>query len=190
MSWSTDNRLQLNPDNLRFETASGYAIKYYDDGDGGLWVYRDTSGVVGIVRAKTWEDAYECVLDEILNPIPQDEVYQAYGYDSAAEFEAVAAAGDPWDRPLAEGYHHQPNAGDGTGIVSTDLNGESLEPLTHRVLDQLQITVRLDVRGDWRLRNTLTGDTPRESFVSYEDAYAWASAVLGGYSPHYRAEER
>lgn len=42
----------------------GHPIKTYDDGYGGLFVMRDSMGIVGIVRAQTWEDAYSICEDE------------------------------------------------------------------------------------------------------------------------------
>jgi hypothetical protein len=42
----------------------GHAIPVYDDGFGPLFVHRDSMGISGIVRAQTWEDAYEICEDE------------------------------------------------------------------------------------------------------------------------------
>lgn len=49
-------------------------IKIYDDGFGPLWVYRESLGVVGIVRSQTESDAWDCVLDEILAPVPVEDI--------------------------------------------------------------------------------------------------------------------
>lgn len=38
-------------------TRYGTPIKTYDDGMGTLYAYRDASGLVGLVRAMSWEDA-------------------------------------------------------------------------------------------------------------------------------------
>jgi hypothetical protein len=42
----------------------GRAIPVYDDGYGPLFIHRDSSGISGIVRAQTWEDAYGICEDE------------------------------------------------------------------------------------------------------------------------------
>lgn len=144
-----------------------YPIKYYDNGYGTLWVMRDTTGIVGIVRAQTYQDAYECVGDELKRPIDPSDVPDAYDafdkfYDwllskghlptnrtrefacrYAPQFFAISThranetgAWDDWE--LGEGYEYQSNAS-GTGIVSIDLNGESLEPLTGEEMERLEI---------------------------------------------------
>ena len=97
-------------------------IKVYDDGIGPLWVYRNSLGIVGIVRAQTWEDAYDTILDEILVPLSPEDV-EEYAYDPDG-------GGNRERGELAEGHHYMANAGTSTGIVSTDLNGESLDELT------------------------------------------------------------
>lgn len=40
-------------------------LRYWDDSFGPLWVVRNEFGIIGVVRAKTWEKAYECAVDEI-----------------------------------------------------------------------------------------------------------------------------
>ncbi len=52
----------------------GHDIKVYDDGFGPLWVYQESLGVVGLVRALSYEEAWDSVLDEILTPVPSDEL--------------------------------------------------------------------------------------------------------------------
>lgn len=151
-------------------------IRVYDDGWGKLWVYRTSLGVTGIVRAQTWHDAYECVLDEILTPISVDDVSDAYGawdklrdflinkghedtpqlrhfcsrydtlyFDIATHNANETAAWDDW--PLIEGYEYQSN-GKGTGIVSIDLNWESLELLTLEFIDRAGISLEIKDEDD------------------------------------------
>lgn len=105
----------------------------WDDGFGPLWVYRESLGVRGVVRAQTWEDALDCVYDEILKPIPEDEIPDAYD---------PSGGGNMDEGTLAEGYHYQSNA-TGTGIVATDLNGEALDLLTPELMEQLEIRVEV-----------------------------------------------
>ena len=42
----------------------GRAIKFYDDGYGPIFAFRNSMGLVGIVRARTWETAWEICEDE------------------------------------------------------------------------------------------------------------------------------
>lgn len=44
----------------------GREIPIYDDGYGPLWIHRDSMGILGIVRAQTWEEAYSICEDEFL----------------------------------------------------------------------------------------------------------------------------
>jgi hypothetical protein len=61
-------------------TEYGTPIKVYDDGFGLLWVYRESLGITGIVRAMSYEAAWDCVLDEILTPITEEDIIEAYGF--------------------------------------------------------------------------------------------------------------
>ena len=75
-------------------------IPVYDDGMGTLWISRDSMGIVGIVRALSWEDAYDIVLDEFAHDAdPNDPDTYATSYDPSAE---------PGE--LAEGCYYRPNS--------------------------------------------------------------------------------
>ena len=112
-------------------TRYGSPIRTYDDGMGTLYAYRDAGGLCGVVRALSWEDAWELVEDEILEPIPDDEVPEAYGFDTLEELQAAE------EPDLVEGYSYQSNA-TGSGIVQHDLNGEALNELTPDLLAALE----------------------------------------------------
>ena len=58
----------------------GNPIPFYDNGFGNLYIYRTADFMRAIVRAQSWYMAWEIIEDEILQPIPQDEVHEAYGY--------------------------------------------------------------------------------------------------------------
>jgi len=58
----------------------GYRIRTYDDAFGPLWLYRTADHLTAMVRAQTFEGAYEIVEDEILEPIDADDVIEAYGF--------------------------------------------------------------------------------------------------------------
>ena len=153
----------------------GTPIRTYDDGYGPLYVYRTSLGVTGIVRAQTWHDAYDCVLDDILTPIDASEIPDAYGAfeylrdhptlgqfwrksadghssswklkrvtpsQLAAEIFACRSKSAEFQPELQEGYQYQPNATD-TGIVSIDLNGESLDLLTPEFIERAGIVLTI-----------------------------------------------
>jgi hypothetical protein len=136
----------FDPDEFepQFKSESGHVYKAYDDGQGPWWLYRDASGLMCFIRARSYESAYEVFLDEFAWRISEDDLPEAYGL-SKQEFEQFndRLGCCPGEYPdLIEGYHYQPNA-TGTGIVSVDLNGESLEPVTGALLERLNIKLSL-----------------------------------------------
>lgn len=58
------------------------AIKTYDDGFGPLWISRNSIGINGIVRAKSWEDAYSICEDEFFPEADEtiEELVKEYGF--------------------------------------------------------------------------------------------------------------
>lgn len=100
----TDNQ-SLTSAKSRF----GHLIPVYDDGWGALFIHRDSSGISGIVRARTWEDAYSICEDEFFPEADEtvEELRKEYNFirrhtkmvkDAAGlEREATLA-----DYPLAE----------------------------------------------------------------------------------------
>ncbi len=147
----------------------GTPIQVYDDGFGPLWLYREASGLEAIVRAQTWESAYECCQDEIMTRVGTEDVLEAYGFWIAQDGKYWKVMDDVDDRfngnsmfdteehakeycqrvilmqerDLIEGYEYQPNA-TGTGIVSVDLNGQSLQQLTPELAEALGIRVQIE----------------------------------------------
>ena len=65
-------------DDLRF-TAVGVR-RQWDDGFGPLWLYLEPCGhwvlPFGVVRAESWESAWECVEDEILDAADESEIQE------------------------------------------------------------------------------------------------------------------
>lgn len=104
-------------------------IRIYDDGLGPVWLFGDETGVCMVIRALSFDKAWEIMLDE--SPaIEVDELPEAYGFygdDAQAqleEAEKLLREGEILidDFPdLVEGYAHQPNT-TGTGIVSVSHN--------------------------------------------------------------------
>jgi len=136
------NTIQDEQTISRIESEYGHSIKVYDDGFGPLWAYSEVYGVMGVVRASTWEDAYGCCQDEIMDRVPASEEHEAYGFDTPEEMKtAIASAEESGEYPeLSEGYEYQPNA-TGTGIVAYDLNGRDLSELTPELAQRLNLTI-------------------------------------------------
>lgn len=62
------------------QTSYGYDVKTYDDGYGPLWIARNSLGLVGIVRAKSFEQAHEICEDELFPEADEtiDEIRAEY----------------------------------------------------------------------------------------------------------------
>ena len=148
----------------------GHTIPTYDDGWGGLYIVRDSMGIVGIVRAVSWEAAYEIAEDEFF-PSAGEEAFEK-DFDDMTDHEREC-----WH----EAYGHRPSGAGGPtpeedkGVYAKDLNGESIDPLTFKMLDDWQIT--LDVSTDW--------DGIREDILEF-----LISAAHGQYVPHVFASDR
>ena len=117
----------------------GTNIPIYDDGYGPLWIHRDSMGISGIVRAQTWEEAYEICEDEFF-PEANDTLYEL-----AEEY------GKYWpDNSLfQEAYGFRPNGPNqkdklNHGIYAKDLNGDTLDRLTPELVTQLGITLEIE----------------------------------------------
>ncbi len=122
--------------------APSVPLRTWDDGFGPLWVYVDSLGPVGVVRARTWEDAYACVVDEIMDDAdPTDPDTYARSYDERAE-----------ENELAEGCSYR-----GSGVPSNpdlrspiargDLNGSRLVRLDRAACEAYRVAVRFDREG-------------------------------------------
>ena len=117
-------------------------VPVYDDGYGPLFIHRDSMGISGIVRAKTWEDAYS---------ICEDEFFPAGDEDAAEEMDRIDSMPDGKERNHAqacfdEAYGYRGNGrkesdGSISYIYAKDLNGDSLEILTPSLLAALEITL-------------------------------------------------
>lgn len=112
-------------------------VRCWDDGFGPVWVLRDTMGVQGFVRARSWEEAWECCEDAILP-------------DASLELvKACREAGDPEDE-LPEGFGWRPSGPTGdlkSPIYFEDLNGQDLSLATKELLGDLGYRVVLGEEG-------------------------------------------
>lgn len=59
-----------------------FSIATYDDGFGPLWISRNSIGINGIVRAKTWENAYGICEDEFFPEATEtiEDIVKEYGF--------------------------------------------------------------------------------------------------------------
>jgi hypothetical protein len=134
---------ELNDDQqLVSATVKGHNLRTYDDGFGPLWVVNGVYGPRMVVRAKSFEDAWDIFVDES-KTVPQEELYEAYGFDSQEDFDKAVKAAEEGDGPdlnLADSYHYQSNS-TGTGIVFVEYDTRiaSLTP---------EYAARLDIELD------------------------------------------
>lgn len=86
----------LTNDNESIESAriwTGHAwrnLPVIDEGCGRLYLAGMEYGAMHLIRATSWESAYEAWVDE-LPPVPDDEIHEAYGLNSAEEMAAIVA---------------------------------------------------------------------------------------------------
>ncbi len=115
----------------------------YDDGSGHLWVYSNSLGVVSVIRADTWEDAYNIAEDEFI-PEADEPTWEAIAKECGCD--------DPEklmdNATFQESYGFRPNGANvrdvhNHGIYQKALNGESLEALTPSRLAHLSLRIVL-----------------------------------------------
>lgn len=61
---------------------SGYEIPIYDDGYGPVWIFRCSIATLGIVRARSWKDAYSICEDEFFSEADEslEDLIKEYGF--------------------------------------------------------------------------------------------------------------
>ena len=115
------------------------SIDIWDEGYGPLWVYRETMGIVGVVRARTWEEAYECAQDELMHDFDEADM----------DAEDIARAEDTGELPDGVSYRSNgvpSNPNRHSSMAQEDLNGSDLSSLTDDLAADLGI--RVYVRRD------------------------------------------
>lgn len=139
----TDNQRLVS---ARF--AHGTPIPVYDDGFGPLWVHRDSMGVSGIIRAETWEDAYGIAEDEFF-PTAEDASEEQARVNAMSDGDEKNHEQACWDESY--GYRSSgrggPTPDNDFGIYAKDLNGDSLEPLTYKLIHDLNIVVEIETEA-------------------------------------------
>jgi len=123
----------------------GHDIPIYDDGFGPLFIHRDSMGISGIVRAKTWEDAYSICEDEFFPAADDEAGEEMQRIGAMEEGEEKEHAQACWD----ESYGYRGNTRrmpDGTlsSVYARDLNGDWLDMLTPALLAELEITLTIE----------------------------------------------
>jgi len=114
--------------------------RFYDDGFGPVWIYQDAGVLLAIIRAQSWESAWDIVCDEVLDDA------------DATDPDLLAALADE-NGELPEGYGFRPN-GNGsnlwnqTGIYSEDLNGSDLRLLTAEDMERHGIILQWESWGE------------------------------------------
>lgn len=111
----------------------GHSIPTYDDGYGPIFIHRDSIGISGIVRARTWEDAYSICEDEFFPDadMTHEEMVKEFGENYTD------------DACWQESFGFRSNSGAKNPIYAKDINGDSLELLTPQLLADLEITLEI-----------------------------------------------
>jgi hypothetical protein len=128
----------VSPESLSWSlkniTVKGSESSFWDEGYGDIYIYRETMGIVGFVRALNWEEAYECLTDEIMPDAPPFEEWDQEEQDAYKR-----------DGTLPEGYHHRGGTPSNKQlkepIAAEDLNGSSLDKLTPKMMADWDIVV-------------------------------------------------
>lgn len=115
-------------------TGHGSPIPIYDDGYGPLWIHRGSMGITGIVRARSWYDAYSLCEDEFFPDADENEE------DWIKEYGEDFVENPCWQ----EAFGFRNNSRNGSPIYAKDLNGDRLDLLTPELVGALGIT--LDIR--------------------------------------------
>ena len=152
-------------DEIVVKNSYGKEIDVYDDwGDKLFAAFRQfASDPFLIIRAKSWETAYEIMIDEA-PAIPDEDIPEAYGFDGwdsygekteetyspetvQERFDAAIEEMDAGGRPveLMEGYEYKSNFGNTSGIVATEEVG--LQEFGPEDAKQMALTVEF-VGGD------------------------------------------
>jgi hypothetical protein len=143
-----------------YKGAPRFPVKTYDNGFGPLWLLRDSIGIVGIVRAMTWEEAYEIAEDELF-PKVSDEGQSSWLEEYGEEYYEDAC----WQ----EAYGFCPNG----GFYEKDINGESLAPLTPELCEALNLHLKIKrpfcrvtkIEKEWTAEDLEAGESDSEPWV-------------------------
>lgn len=137
-----------NNQSLVSASTQGGSVRIWDDGFGPLWVYRETLGVKGVVRARVYSVALDCVIDEIMDdPDPEDVKRITEEKGDLPECVYWRSSGCP------------SNDGLYSPLAQDDVNGSSLAELTPELAEELGLKV--EIKDD--------DEEPEDDFVEYDD---------------------
>lgn len=133
--------------------------RWWDEGYGKLWAYSETLGLMGVVRARTWEAAYEACSDEIMHGCTWAELLEECDLNCAEgcacneetetlcdEAQERAEIQESGNLPEGHGYRSNgepSNEGIHGEFYSYDLNGQALEELTPELAERLGLIVNV-----------------------------------------------
>lgn len=120
----------------------GNELAFYDDGAGPLWILQDSISLVGIIRAKSFEDAYNIAEDELYHEADVtswDEEAQSMGFSNVEDFIESES--------FRENYGFRPNGCNMKdvhkhGIYQKDLNGDRLCRLTSEHVHHYHLLIK------------------------------------------------
>jgi hypothetical protein len=126
-------------------TQRGHKIPTYDDGYGPLFIHRDSMGISGIVRAKTWEDAYSICEDEFFPAGDEDANAEAQKIEAMPDGEEKSHEQACWDEAYGYRGGGREESDDSLScIYAKDLNGDSLDLLTQKMIEEWEITLEIE----------------------------------------------
>lgn len=158
----------------------GHPLRFWSEGSGDLYLYVESLGPVGAVRAGSWEEAWECVIDSIM-----DDADPADPDTYARSYEPDAPEGE-----LADGCHYRSGSPDVVNglrspIAREDINGSRLiGPI--RPADEHGApleTVTVDVPGAYRVELDVDwGDLEGPRACAEEGGFSWSECDICGSS--------
>jgi hypothetical protein len=109
-----------------------------------LYVLQNSLGIVGIVRADSWEDAWEVAEDELF-PEADESTWAGVAKECGFEGDEEELMNDA---VFQENYGFRPNGPNvhdqfKMGLYQKDLNGESLDLLTDALATRLGLVIEL-----------------------------------------------
>lgn len=84
LEWLDDGELRIDSAELNGDPLT----VHYDSGNTDRLFLWENQGEEFLIASDSWESAWECAVDES-ETVPLDEVFEAYGFESEAEFQAV-----------------------------------------------------------------------------------------------------
>ena len=116
-------------------TQYGNPIQTYDDGYGPLFILRDSMGILGVIRARTWEDAYSIAEDEFFPDADEEANAELARIEALEDGPERVHAQACWDEAYGYRNHGRSTAeGKTSHIYAHDLNGEALDRTTQEEL--------------------------------------------------------